>query len=113
MFRLPKSVNASDEKIFADIFKQEVLALDVSELPLQQGLRFSSTANENSLSLSILNIKITDEQILVKTGLFYTGTIAGCNCSDDPSVADENNEYCEALFSINKNDAGTTVKICN
>ena len=49
--------------------------------------------------------------IRVKAGLAYNGIIAGCSCSDDPTPIDETNEYCEVLFSINKETAETTVEL--
>jgi len=113
MFYLPQSVEACNKDTFSDTFKNEILTLDATLLPLQQGLRYSSMAITDSLSISILNIKLNETDITVKAGLFYTGTIAGCNCSDDPSVSDVNNEYCEVTFSINKDDAHTTVAITN
>lgn len=61
----------------------------------------------------ILNTTEENDSIQVKAGIFYTGIIAGCSCSDDPSPTDEQNEYCELQFIINKNTAETSVNLLN
>ena len=111
MIHLPLSLLAWNSDAFNTVIKQELCSIDKNLLPLQEGLRYSSIANADSLSVSVLNIKDDEKQIFVKAGLFYTGIIAGCNCADDPTPVDENNEYCEALFCINKQTAETTVTL--
>lgn len=111
--KLIKSLQAWKTKAFLDIFKQEISTLDARLLPLQQGLTYSSYAITNNLSVSILKVTEDERSLIIKAGLFYTGIIAGCNCADDPTPVDENNEYCEALFQINKKTAETSVSIIN
>jgi len=111
MFYLSLSLQAWNTTCFNDVFKKEVCSLNADALPLQQGLAHSSYANADNLSITILKIEHDAVKILVKAGLFYTGIIAGCNCADDPTSVDENNEYCEAVFSINKKTAETTVSL--
>jgi len=109
MIKLPLSLRAWNTNDFHSVIRNEVTSIDATLLPLQEGLRYSSIANASSLSVSLLNSKETDKELLIKVGLFYTGIIAGCNCADDPTPVDENNEYCEALLSINKSSAETTI----
>ncbi len=109
--KLTQSLRAWNTGDFIDILKLEISALDAELLPLQEGLSQSSHANADNLSASILKIDESDDSIIVKAGLFYTGIIAGCNCADDPTPVDENNEYCEVVFKINKTSAETTVNI--
>lgn len=111
MIHLPLSLLAWNSDSFKTVVKQELCSIDSGLLPLQEGLRYSSMANADSLSISILNIEDDSQQIIVKAGLFYTGIIAGCNCADDPTPVDENNEYCEVLFRINKLTAETIVTL--
>lgn len=111
MFKLSLSLQAWNTKDFNAILKKEICSLDPDYLPLQQGLSHSSYANGDNLSVSILKIENENNSLSVKAGLFYTGIIAGCNCADDPTPVDENNEYCEVLFSINKKTAETTVSL--
>ncbi len=111
MFYLPKTLAAWKSDNFNTVLKKEITNLDSDVLPLQQGLRLSSYALGDKLSLTILSVCEEDDNILVKAGLFYTGIIAGCNCADDPTPVEEYNEYCDALFQINKLTAATTVDL--
>jgi len=111
MILLPLSLQAWKSSNFSNELKKELCAIDANLLPLQEGLRYSSIANNESLSVSILSIVDNDERIQVKVGLFYTGTIAGCNCADDPTPVDENNEYCEAQLLIDKTTGETSIEL--
>lgn len=111
MFKLPLSLQAWNTDVFNSVLKQEIGCLDASLLPLQQGLRYSSMANAENLSMIILKTSEDKNNVIITTGLFYTGVIAGCNCADDPTPVDENDEYCEVLLCINKFTALTTVTL--
>lgn len=113
MFRLDLSLLAWDTETFNVVFIKEVSALGLNDLPLQEGLCHSSYAISDSLAATVLNKKCDDNKLFIKAGLFYTGVIAGCNCADDPTPVDENNEYCEVLFSIDRQTAETTVSLLN
>jgi len=110
-FALPKSLAAWNTQCFKSIFKQEVSALNYQHLPLQQGLSLSSYVSNDNIS-AIINSSIESEShINIYTSIFYTGVIAGCSCSDDPTPLDTQNEYCELCFSINKLTAETTATL--
>ena len=111
MFYLPLSLKAFDAPDFNAALKQEVCALDPTFLPLQQGLQNSSYAISDKLSVTVLKIEQDEKIIRVKAGLLYNGIIAGCSCADDPTPTDETNEYCDVLFCIDKQTAGTTVRL--
>ena len=111
MLKLTLSLLAWDSAQFKPVFMQEVSALNADTLPLQQGLIHSSYALSDNLTVSVLSTSTNNDKLLIKAGLFYTGVIAGCNCADDPTPVDENNEYCEALFSIDRKTAETTVTL--
>ena len=87
---------------FDDSLKKEILALNGKQLPLQKGLSYSSVALDDKFDVMVLNVSDIENNICVKAGIFYTGIIAGCSCSDDPSPTDLQNEYCEVLFTIDK-----------
>lgn len=108
---MQKSVNAWNSKLFCDVLKQEICALEPDALPLQQGLSHSSYAIADKLSVTILNIQDDTDFIIVKAGLFYTGVVAGCNCADDPTPVDENNEYCEIVLQLNKKTADAIINL--
>ena len=111
MFKLSLSLQAWNTEAFNAVLKEEICSVDTDILPLQQGLSSSSYANGDTLSISILKVESKNKHIVVKAGLFSTGIIAGCTCADDPTPVNENNEYCEVLFCINKKTAETTVSL--
>jgi len=111
MIYLPLSLKAWNTDAFNNTLKQEISSLDSNLLPLQKGLQHSNYANGDNLLATVLRVEDDNTNINVKVGLFYSGIIAGCNCADDPSPVDEINEYCEALVSINKQTAETTVNL--
>jgi len=111
MFYLTLSLQAWNTDVFNDVIKQEICSLDANLLPLQQGLTQSSIALTDKLSVIVLHAESDHEYISVKAGLFYSGVIAGCNCADDPTPVNENNEYCEVLFKIHRKTAATIVTL--
>jgi hypothetical protein len=111
MIKLSKSLLKWNSPDFKKILKQDIQNINPTLLPLQKGLSLSSYVGESSFSAVILKITDNTDNIIIKSGFFYTGIIAGCSCSDDPSPIDEQNEYCEIQFTINKNTAETSVKL--
>jgi hypothetical protein len=111
MERLSRSLGAWETPDFRDVFKQEVRQLGVAALPLQQGLARSSHVSGDSYDVVILNAVEEPQRILVKAGIFYQGIIAGCSCADDPTPIDEQTEYCEVLFDIDKQTAETAITL--
>jgi len=108
---LSKTLQAWDTPEFNDILKDEIQKLDSGLLSLQKGLSQSSHVGEGAISVVILNVTDTINAIQVKTGVFYTGIIAGSCCADDPTPMNELTEYCEMQFDINKKTAETSVTI--
>jgi hypothetical protein len=113
MIRLEKAVKAWGTNEFSNILKQEIENMDPDYLPLQQGLTTSSHALHNNIQAMILGCSDDNEFIYVKTGIFYSGVIGGCNCADDPTPMNENNEYCVVQVTINKDSFETTIQILN
>ena len=109
MIRFTKTLNGWGTPDFEDMLKQEIEQLGVKDLPLQQGLSSSSYAMDDKLNVVIMNVAEQADFIRAKVGIFYTGIIAGCNCADDPTPADEESEYCEVQVDINKSTAETNV----
>jgi hypothetical protein len=109
MIRLTQSRNAFGTPAFQQVLKQEVEALSVDQLPLQQGLSTSSYALDDPPRVMVIDVRDDAQFIHAKAGIFYFGIIAGCSCADDPTPVDKNNEYCEVQLDINKNTADTEV----
>jgi len=111
MLTLPESLKAWQSENFNATFKREVCALDHQLLPLQQGLSLSSYVSDEIISTIINRTCEDDSSINVYTAIFYSGIIAGCSCSDDPTPLDTQAEYCQLHFSINKLSGETTVNL--
>lgn len=102
---LELSLKSWGQENFTETFKREIEALDIHQLPLQEALQYSSHVSGSGFHVNIYSFEEDLDVIRVRTGIFYQGMIAGCNCADDPSPADEQTEYCELLSSINKTTA--------
>jgi hypothetical protein len=111
MIRLPNALNAWGTPEFREVLKQEIEQLDAAHLPLQQGLSGSSHVTARPFQAMILSVREEPTLILVRLGVFYTGTVAGCNCADDPSPIDEQNEYCVVQLGIDRLTADATVTL--
>lgn len=85
--------------------------MDPALLPLQQGLSQSSYSIGANLKAIIISVTEGDGFVRAKTGIFYTGIVAGCSCADDPTPVDELTEYCQVQFDIDKTTAETTVTL--
>jgi len=107
MITLTKSLQAWGSAHFKQTFKSELILLDPNLLPLQKGLSHSSYLSNEPFSPVILNTSENDEELHIKSTIFYTGIIAGCSCADDPTPQDLQNESCDVLFRINKLTAET------
>ena len=111
MITLTRSVSYWGSPGFEETFKVEVGALNNEQLPLQQGLTQSSYVSDSNFNVVILNSSETTTAIHVNTGIFYAGIIAGSCCSDDPTPMNEQAEYCEVEFDIDKSTAETNITL--
>jgi len=111
MILLTDALKARETPLFQAALKQAIEALDPRLLPLQQGLRISSQATDQPVQAMVIDIADATDYVRAKVGIFYTGVIAGCNCADDPSPIDEQNEYCVMAFLIDTRTAETSVTV--
>ena len=111
MINLPNSLAAWNTPEFNNTLKTELLKLETSQLPLQQAMRQSSYVSNSDFSVSILSSHESGTDIIAKTGIFFTGIIAGSCCSDDPTPVDELQEYCELELKINKDTAEVVITL--
>lgn len=111
MIRLSNALNALGTPEFEAVLKQEIARLDARDLPLQQALTRSSHVSDRALQAMVLGVHEDDDRIRVRTGIFFTGVIAGCSCADDPTPIDELNEYCVLQFDIDRANGDATVTL--
>jgi len=111
VIKLINALKAWGSPEFEKALKDEIQAMDAASLPLQQGLAQSSHVGNGALSPVIISIQDVRDKILVKTGIFYSGIIAGSCCADDPTPVCEQTEYCELLLEIDKVSGDTRVTL--
>lgn len=109
MIQLKRSLQAWGTQGFESVLKEETGALDVTELPLQAGLRQGSYVSDAGFSVVLFGVSESDGYLHAKTGIFYSSVIGGCSCADDPTPVSELNEYCELQFDIDTQTAVTTI----
>ena len=105
------SENGQNHTNFKTVFIYEVEQLEGHLLPLQVALRYSNYAVLDEFKTMVISIQETDRTLEIKTGIAYNGVVAGCNCVDDPTPLNEQTEFCECLFKIDKQTAQTTIQL--
>lgn len=111
MIKLTKVLTAWGTPDFKQVLKDEIRNIDITLLPLQQGLSRTSYVSDGDIDAVILNVADSENSIRIKTGIFYAGINAGSCCADDPTPVSEQTEYCELQLDIDKKTADTTVVI--
>ena len=110
---MKKTLAAWGSEHFVATFKQEVSALSVDDLLLQQALTVGSYATTDNLKVMINQYKEMSDSYIVNAGIFFTSMIGGCNCADDPTPQDSYAEYCELCFIIDKTQGETSIMLTN
>lgn len=111
MLLLTKSLQAWDTPGFSNALKEEIRENAAQALPLQRALSRTSYALDDDIQVMIIAVSDEPGLVRVKAGVFYAGIVAGCSCADDPTPVEEQNEYCEMVFEIDKKTANTTVTL--
>jgi len=111
MIRLTKALNAWGTPTFREVLKDEIQHIDAQALPLQQGLSKGSYVVDTPLDVMIISVSEGTHCLQAKAGIFFAGILTGCSCADDPTPVNEESEYCEVRFDIDKVTAETTVTL--
>lgn len=111
MLRLSDSLTAWEQTDFAERFCAEVTRLNPAQLPLQQGLAQSSCVADAPFQVMLLSSTESGHELHIRTGIAYSGSIAGCSCADDPSPPALQPEYCELAFTIDRHTAEARVAL--
>ena len=109
--QLDRVVRAWGTAACRDVLKEELEQLGVEQLPLQQGLSQSSYACDDNIEIVIISMSEVSGVIHATAEIFYSGIIPGCSCADDPAPADEYAEHCAVEIAINRQTAGTVIKL--
>lgn len=111
MITLPHTLADWNTPNFRETLKREIEALDKHLLPLQAGMSMSNQVSERPIQAMVLSERDSGACIHVNVGIFFSGVIAGCNCADDPTPVDEQNEYCVIQLEIDKQTAATQINL--
>jgi len=113
MIKLEKACLDWGRKCFNETFKHEVEQLDALQLPLQAGLSQSSVVSDEPFRVMVISSAESQHHIEVRAGIFYSGIIAGCSCSDDPTLVEPQTEYCELVFTIDRESGEMRVTLAS
>lgn len=108
--QLPAALSAWGAADFPAVLKRELAAL-ARELPLQQALSNSSAVASDKIEVMLIADEADADHIRAKVGIFFSGIVAGCNCADDPTPLETQNEYCELRLDIDRRTAAASVRI--
>ncbi len=111
MIRLSSALRAWGTPSFYDVFKQELMQLNIDQLPLQQAISMGNYVIDAPITVMNINAVESAEEIRVQAGIFFQTVIAGCNCADDPTPASRINEYCEIQLLIDRATANASVNL--
>jgi hypothetical protein len=110
MIQLPESLAAWGTPAFRTILERELGTISTEHLPLQQGLSRSSVVLEGRVEAMVLAIADGPQAIEAMLGVFYSGAVAGCNCSDSDGTIVAQPEYCELRLIIDKTSGQATIQ---
>lgn len=65
---------------------------------------------DTPFDIVLLHDEETRDEIVLKLGIFFEGINTGNCCADDPSTIESQNEYCELLILLSRQNA--QAKIC-
>lgn len=111
MIQLTRAVKAWGQPDFNAVLKQDIEQISVDELPLVQGLCSGNYVSGNRFSAMVISANDADGFIRARAGIFFQGILSGCSCADDPTPVEEQSEYCELVFNIDKQTAQATVTL--
>jgi len=108
MIELKEALAAWGTDGFAQTLKREILSLPAGTLPLHLATTQGSIMSDGARDATILGFEDDTRSILCRLGIFFTETVGGCSCGDEPFTA---NGYCELQVRIDKTSAEATVAL--
>jgi len=80
-------------------------------LPLQAALRHGSHVTDTSPRFVLLSCHEQNDVLSLRLEVFFTSTIAGSCCADDPSPADELTEQASLRLTLDKPGGATRIRL--
>ncbi|MFO7809675.1 hypothetical protein [Guyparkeria sp.] len=108
MLHLPRIARAELDALEAT-FKAKVAALSRDDLILQQGMAYGNVAKGDALWAMVIGSEVDPGQVRIHGGLFFANVVAGRACTSDPTPMNDEPEYCELEFVIDRPDGAAQV----
>lgn len=102
MTKLKNALSNWGKDSFSQALKDELQNLAPGVLPLHKVTTQGGIVDDSDISVSVINVVETAENIQSKVGVFFTEIVGGCSCGDEPLAA---NAYGELLVTINRQNA--------
>ena len=99
MAALRESVRHWPSATFSRTLKDELRELPAGVLPLSAGTRQGGQIDEHDRVITVLAVQDREGSILARIGVFFTETVGGCSCGDEPF---DEPAYCELRVTIDK-----------
>lgn len=109
--QLRNVLSAWNTDAFDTVFKQEIRSIAPDSLPLQGELKQGNSVSDSDIDVMVIQKSESNNAIHIKAGIFFTGLVMGSCCADHPSGAASFTEYCQLLFSIDKNNGDTRIQV--
>ena len=106
--QLTQSLKHWGTSSFDQILKAELENLPADTLPLYQATTQGGIVDSSNISASILSSHANENEIHIRTGIFFSEIVAGCNCNDPPM---EINGYCLLGVFIDRRSGETSFAI--
>lgn len=110
MLQLPRTAQAAPDQV-KTVFKEEIATLTTEDLPLQQGMTHGSFAQDDQLSAMVIRVTDEPDRRVIHAGLFFTSLAIGCACTNDPTPLNDEPEYSEAIFEIDRPSGTARVRL--
>lgn len=105
--KLEKSLAAWGGEAFAVTLKAELEAISPEALGLQKAANWPLQLDA-PVTVSVMDVQADAVSLHARVGVFFTETIAGCNCADAPM---ERPAYAELGIAVDRNTAEMTITL--
>ena len=89
------------EETLADCLAMALQELPPGSLPLRAGCNQGGLVDDSDIKVSVLSVTRGTDRVSARVGIFFSELVGGCNCNDDPVVA---NAYCLLEVTFGRGD---------
>jgi hypothetical protein len=92
----------------SEALKREILALPSDSLPLQLAVTHGGVVLGGVEDATVLSIEPQGTSLTARVGIFFTETVGGCSCGEDPFTADG---YCELCIRMDEGSVEAEIRL--